>query len=1266
MGSWTSRVAAAWGLAAAVVAGTAAAAPPEGARNVLLASGVLDTASPAALALREAPVGGAGRHLHLVQLAGPTEPAWYAALEASGAKVVAYVPWNAYLLYGDAAAIERLRTLGRASAFVRWDGPYLGDRKLATDDGEPGPDAISYWAVQLVRDEAANAVTRDLVDRLRRAPIRSAFDVLVYRNVVAAFSRAEARVIADRPDVVSVRRWVPPVKLDERQDQILAGNLTGTLPSGPGYLAWLTSQGFTQGQFTASGFVVDLSDSGVDNGTTTPNHRGLFVNGTAPGTSRVVYNRLVGTPTLGSTLQGCDGHGNLNAHLLGGFDDSPPGAPFTDASGFRHGLGVCPFARIGSSVIFDPIAFTSPVPSEIQSRAYADGARISSNSWGFPGAGVYDVYAQAYDALARDAQPTGAFVATPGNQEMVLVFAAGNGGPEARIAAPASAKNVIAVGAAESVRSLGGADVCGVDDPLADSVNDLAPTSSRGPTSDGRRKPDLVAPGTHVTGGVPQAGAPGPTGTALACYAANTATSFGICGGVGGLPAALYFPAAQQLYTASSGTSVAAAAVSGGAALLRQFFLNNALPAPGPAMTKAMLLNAARHLDGAGAGDTLWSHAQGMGEMDLSQLFERVAVTPTVVRDQAAADVLTATGQSRTFSGTIADGSKPFRVTLAWTDAPGSTAGAAWVNDLDLTVTAGGVAYVGNVFSGSKSVPGGATDSKNNVESVFLPPGTTGPWSVTVRASNLAADAIPGGGPLEQDFALVVFNAASSTAPVLAADGSSFVAESCGPANGALDVGETVTISLALRNTGTAPTANLVATLLPTGGVTTPGPPQSYGVLAPGGPAVTRPFSFTAGGACGDLVTATLQLDDGGVPRGSVPFSFRIGTLVSQTFSYAGPPVAIPDSSPSGVDVTLSVGGFGGTLADLDFRFDGSSCDATAGSTTVGLDHTFVGDLVLTLRSPLGTTVTLANRPGAGVGGSSGNNFCQTVFDDDSSGPSVQSIPPSGAPYTGSFAPANPLAAFDGEDPNGTWTLTARDGNAGDTGNVRAFSLVLSRHTCCVGSCGAPAAPVAANDGPVHAGQALHLTATTVPGATYLWSGPNGFSSTEQNPTISATTPGDAGTYSVVAIVAGCPSAPATTNVTIVPFGSQLLFHPVTPCRIADTRLAPGPFGGPALDAGTPRTFAVGGACGVPADALAVSLNVTVVTPSGAGDLVLFPATITQPPTTTISFRANAVRANNVVIGVVGNPGAITVVPNIPAPPLATTHFVLDVNGYFR
>ena len=84
--------------------------------------------------------------------------------------------------------------------------------------------------------------------------------------------------------------------------------------------------------------------------------------------------------------------------------------------------------------------------------------------------------------------------------------------------------------------------------------------------------------------------------------------------------------------------------------------------------------------------------------------------------------VLDAAGQSFLRSYSVADTSRPVRITLAWTDPPPATVtGNAFVNDLDLEVSAGGRTYHGNWLAGGMSVPGGQADFRNNVENVVLP-----------------------------------------------------------------------------------------------------------------------------------------------------------------------------------------------------------------------------------------------------------------------------------------------------------------------------------------------------------------------------------------------------------------------------------------------------------------------------------------------------------------------------------------------------------------
>jgi hypothetical protein len=122
-------------------------------------------------------------------------------------------------------------------------------------------------------------------------------------------------------------------------------------------------------------------------------------------------------------------------------------------------------------------------------------------------------------------------------------------------------------------------------------------------------------------------------------------------------------------------------------------------------------------------------------------------------------------------------------------------------------------------------------------------------------------------------------NFALQPAAVIENGGVQISSESCG-VNGGPEPGETVTYAVALRNTGLRDTTSLTATLLATGGVTNPGGPQTYGVLAVNGPAITRPFSFTvsSGVTCGALVTMTLQLQDGAENLGAISINLQTGT----------------------------------------------------------------------------------------------------------------------------------------------------------------------------------------------------------------------------------------------------------------------------------------------------------------------------------------------------------------------------------------------------
>jgi subtilisin-like proprotein convertase family protein len=1047
---------------------------------ILLNAGAIDTSTGAVKSKRPTVNGVDGKQMRLIQFLGPIRGEWYQALVATGARIVTYIPNNAYLVYGDAQKLQAVHELAANPAIAQWDGDYTaqfridpainatGKEKAASKKGLANLSANGneQFTIQLVDDSAENAKTLALIEQFKLEPIIQQDSMLGYVNIKVALPRyAVINQIAGRGDVVSIQQWITPVKLDERQDIIITGNVSGTpaIPVPGDYLAYLAGKGFTFSSPTS--FAVNISDSGIDNATQTPNHFALYTLGdpSTPSNSRIIYNRLLGTPNAGSTLQGCDGHGNLNTHIIGGYvPNSLIGTfPHSDAAGFRWGLGVMPNVKIGSSVIFDPDTFTSPPYETLESQAYRDGARISSNSWGSSD-NTYTTDSQRYDALVRDAQPDSGCalpcVSVPGNQEYVIVFAAGNGGSGANtVGSPSTGKNLITVGAAENVNPFSGADGCGIADIGADNANDIISFSSRGPTSDGRKKPDIVAPGTHVSGGVAQAALvlPGGSGTGaqLACFDGG-----GVCGGVD----SIFFPAGQEYYSASSGTSHSTPAIAGAAALIRQHFINQSLAPPTPAMTKALLLNSARYLNGTGANDSLPSNSQGMGEISLNNYFD-IFTTPSIRRDQVAADKFTASGQQRVLTGTISNNTKPFRVTVAWTDPPGPTSGNAFINNLDLQVTVGGNTYKGNVFSGAVSAPGGTADTRNNVETVIVPAGVTGSFVVKIIATNIAGNGVPGDAdPLDQDYALVVYNGVEAALIPVVGTGTAIVtAESCAPANTAPDPGETVTFNFSLSNVGTANTTNLVGTLQSTGGVTSPSGPQNYGAIMTGGAPVSRPFTFTANPSltCGDMILATLQLQDGATNLGNVTFAIRVGrtSAGSVTASYvaASLPIPLPDVTITNIPFAITDIGL---VADVNVK--------------IRLNHTFDGDLAISLISPDGTTVPLSTRRGSsGDDFGIGANDCSgtpTIFDDAA----IPLISGGSAPFSGSFKPESPLSAFNGQNTNGTWILRIEDLGEGDSGTLGCATLEISRNL--FNCCGVPGTPI------VSSGGAATITAESV------------------------------------------------------------------------------------------------------------------------------------------------------------------------------------------
>ncbi len=128
------------------------------------------------------------------------------------------------------------------------------------------------------------------------------------------------------------------------------------------------------------------------------------------------------------------------------------------------------------------------------------------------------------------------------------------------------------------------------------------------------------------------------------------------------------------------------------------------------------------------------------------------------------------------------------------------------------------------------------------------------------------------------------------------------------------------------------------------------------------------------------------------------------------------------------------------------------------------------------------------------------------------------------------------------------------------------------------------------------------------------------------------------------------------------PDPSAYAFFPLTPCRVADTRRTSGPLGGPYLYGGQQRNFPVPSAssCGIPANAVAYSLNFTAIPRGGAplGYLTVWPTGQGQPLVSTLNAPTGTITANAAIVPA-GDNGAISVYPS------QDTDLVIDINGYF-
>jgi hypothetical protein len=299
--------------------------------------------------------------------------------------------------------------------------------------------------------------------------------------------------------------------------------------------------------------------------------------------------------------------------------------------------------------------------------------------------------------------------------------------------APGTAKNAIDVGSSEGNRPPGlhwggysdntwrtfGFQTPPIStDYVSDHPEGMTAISSRGPTADGRLKPDIVAPGTNIISTLSQRGA--------------ASHLWG------------YF---SPDYAYDGGTSISAGFVSGAAILARQWYQEKQGVTPSAALIKATLLNGAADLSPGQYGTGEFqevskrpNNAEGWGRLDVA-----MALDPPSPLAVGFADFKPGLGteQSQTFLLRVTQSGQPLRALLVWSDYAGSPdAKVTLVNDLDLRVTDP---------SGSVLIGNGQEDRRNNVEGISFPSAEPGVYHVTVNGYNVPQ------GP--QPFALTTLGA---------------------------------------------------------------------------------------------------------------------------------------------------------------------------------------------------------------------------------------------------------------------------------------------------------------------------------------------------------------------------------------------------------------------------------------------------------------------------------------------------------------------------
>ena len=697
------------------------------------------------------------RGYYIVQFSGPIYQDWKEQVAGTGAELLDYIPDFAFKVRMTPAQARQVQELET----VVWVGLYQPAYKLSPELKRNG---THVYTVRLERNSD--------VESARAAIARSGVQVLAHKGSIlkVAADSAQVDAIARVLDVA----WVENFMMWEKHNEYAAGIIWG------GNIANSSS-------YDGSSQIIGIADTGLGGGTK--------ASAPADVSSRItsIYDWSGGS---GGTIDlfWClydiindgsmdvdSGHGTHLALSALGTTGTAPGAHliFQSVENYVDFKGGWADPTTDFWCYYDygyvDGYYLIGIPSDIGDlfqQAYNGGARVHSDSWGSNAMGAYTVDSRNADLFIWN------------HQDMTITYSAGNSGTDANrdgivdkdsIGAPSTAKNVITVGASENDRegdyscdpaltytshdlyqtgetceSMGYHNLLGTwgqrypanfptgaiaSDVTAGNAEQMAAWSSRGPTDDGRIKPDVVAPGTWILSGYSekyQEGYGDPTNPQNGSFQWD---GWGM-------------PQSDQ-YKYMGGTSMSSPLVAGAAAVVRDYYQKaEKYSDASAALVKATLINSAHDLsdeNNDGAEDNHFpipNVHEGWGRVDLANATDG---RHQYVDETSGLN----TGDNSTYQYSVVPG-EHLKVTLVWSDYPSATGVSRnLVNDLDLKVTSPqGTIYKGNVFSGGWSVTGGTEDRLNNVENVYVQSPAAGTWTVEVTGFNVPY------GP--QPFALVV------------------------------------------------------------------------------------------------------------------------------------------------------------------------------------------------------------------------------------------------------------------------------------------------------------------------------------------------------------------------------------------------------------------------------------------------------------------------------------------------------------------------------